>query len=46
MLRISVREKQVLGFDYIAYIGNILETRVGAMVEDGLAFQQCGLCSK
>ena len=46
MLGIGAREKQVLGLDYIAYIGNLLETRVGAMVEDGLAFQQCGLCSK
>ena len=46
MLGISARERQVLWFDYVAYIGNILEIRVGAMIEDGLAFQQCGLCSK
>ena len=32
MLRISAREKQVLWFDYVAYTGNILETRVGAMM--------------
>ena len=46
MLGISAREKQVLWLDYVSYIGDILEIRVGAMVEDGLAFQQCGLCSK
>ena len=46
MLGISANEKQVLWFDYVAYIGNILEIRVGAMVEDGLAFQQRGLSSK
>jgi len=46
VLGISANEKQVLWFDYVAYIGNILEIRVGAMVEDGLAFQQCGLSSK
>ena len=31
MLGISAREKQVLWFDYVAYIGNLLETRVGTM---------------
>ena len=31
--------------DYAAYSGDILETRVGAIVEP-LNFQQCGLCSK
>ena len=46
MLGISAREKQVLWFNYVACIGNILEISVGAMVEDGLALQQCSLCSK
>ena len=46
MLGISAREKQVLWLDYVSYIGDIQEVRVGAMVEDGLAFQPCGLCSK
>ena len=45
MLGISAREKQVLWFDYVPYIADILDTRVGSMVE-ALAFQQCGLCSK
>ena len=41
-----MKSTEVLWFDYAAYVGNILETRVGEMVEDGLAFQQSGLCSK
>ena len=31
--------------DYAAYIGDLLETRVGVVVEE-LDIQQCGLCSK
>ena len=46
LLGISAREKQVVRFDYAEYSGNIQETRVGAIVEDGLAFQRCALCSK
>ena len=34
MLGISAGEKQVLWFDYVAYIGNILEIRVAEMVEE------------
>ena len=43
MLRISACEKQVLWFDYVAYIGNILETRVGAMVVSLSNNVDCGL---
>ena len=43
MLGIGALEKRALWFDYLEHIGDILETKVGAIVEE-LDFQQCGLC--